>query len=866
MATVLMLVTGLLVAGATRSEAASTTWFEVDASAATAFTGQPVDVRVRARDDAGNLDTGYRGTVHFTSSDAGAVLPPDYTFTEADAGDKFFSGLISFSAPGNQVVTVTAVGQPGVRGDSHDIQVYASVVTHLQVDASGGNNTAGQPIGIRVRARSDRGDVVPGYRGTIRFTSTDPAATLPPDYTFTAADNGDHFFDDGLRYATAGAQSISAFDVGTPGIRGDSFDTLVSTTGATQLDVDTSGGSTAGQPVTIRVRARDNNGNVDTTYRGTIHFTSTDPAATLPADYTFTAADNGDHTFSTGAKYATPGNQSVTAVEVGRPSVRGDSFSTFVYPPAGTNLDVDVNASSITAGEPVTVRVRVRNERGDVDTGYRGTIHFTSSDAGATLPTDYTFTAADNGDKSFTDGLSYITPGNQAVSATDTARPALRGDSTSTLVYARPATYLEVTTASTAGVGQGSNLRVRARNDRGDIDTGYRGTVHFTSTDPGATLPADYTFTAADNGDHTFTGVAFAAAGSQSVGATDTANPAVRGRSAPTHVGSASVLAVDVFDETPTAGVPGTVRVTALTPTGTTDNAYRGTVRLTSTDAGITLPADYTFTAADNGRHDFPGIAFATSGSQTVNGADTADPARRGSDTVYVHAAAATYLEVQVFSSDITAGHPATLRIRARNANGDIDAGYRGTVRITSNDPAATLPADYTFTATDAGEHTFTGGVTYLTPGNRAVAVADTARPTLRGDSGSTLVTAAAATYLEVQVFSSALSAGDPATLRIRARNANGDIDTGYRGTVHLSSSDAAAGIPADYTFTAGDAGERTFTNGVIYNTPGSQSVAARDTANANLRGDSGPTLVLFTGANHLEVQVFASDITAGRP
>jgi hypothetical protein len=865
-ATAFLLVAGLLFAGATRSEAAPTTWFQLDSAAATAFTGQPVDLRVRARDDAGNVDTAYRGTVHFTSSDAGAVLPPDYTFTEADAGDKTFTGLISFSAPGNQVVTATEVGQPGIRGDSNDIQVYASVVTHLQVDASGGNNTAGQPIGIRVRARSDRGDVVPDYRGTIRFTSTDPGATLPPDYTFTAADNGDHFFADGLRYATAGAQSISAFDVSTPGIRGDSFDTVVSTTGATQLDVDTSGGSTAGQPLTIRVRARDNNGNVDTTYRGTIHFTSTDPAATLPADYTFTAADNGDHTFSTGAKYATPGNQSVTAVEVGRPSIRGDSLATFVYAPGGTNLDVDLNAGSITAGDPVTVRVRVRNERGDVDTGYRGTVRFTSTDAGATLPADYTFTAADNGDKSFAT-VRFATTGNQSVSAADVAKPALRGDSATVLVYARTTTRFEVTTAASVNTGQAVSLRVRARNDRGDIDTSYRGSVSVTSTDPGATLPATYTFVAADNGDHTFTtGVTFATTGSQSVAVVDTATPTVRGRSEPTRVGSAAVLAVDVFEENPTAGLPETVRVTAITPTGTQDNAYRGTVRLTSTDPGATLPAEYTFTAADNGRHDFPNVAFATAGTQTLDAADTADPARRGSDTVYVYPAAATQLQVEIFSTDATAGHPITLRVRARNANGDIDTAYRGTVRVTSNDPAATLPADHTFTATDNGEHTFASGVTYVTPGNRAVSVADTARPTLRGDSGSTLVTAATATYLEVQVFSSVLSAGESASLRIRARNSNGHIDTGYRGTVHISSSDAAAGLPADFTFTAGDQGERTFTNGVTYNTPGSQSVSAQDTANTNLRGDSGPTLVLFTGAVRLEVQVFASDITAGRP
>ena len=54
----------------------------------------------------------------------------------------------------------------------------------------------------------------------MRFSSSDPGATLPPDYTFTETDNGDHIFPDGLRYATAGNHSISAFDVASPAIRG----------------------------------------------------------------------------------------------------------------------------------------------------------------------------------------------------------------------------------------------------------------------------------------------------------------------------------------------------------------------------------------------------------------------------------------------------------------------------------------------------------------------------------------------------------------------------------------------------------------------------------------------------------------------
>ena len=50
----------------------------------------------------------------------------------------------------------------------------------------------------------------------------------------------------------------------------------------------------------------------------------------------------------------------------------------------------------------------------------------------------------------------------------------------------------------------------------GNTATGYLGTVHFTSSDGPAVLPANYTFIAGDNGVHTFTTVTLKTAGTQS--------------------------------------------------------------------------------------------------------------------------------------------------------------------------------------------------------------------------------------------------------------------------------------------------------------------------------------------------------------
>jgi hypothetical protein len=71
---------------------------------ATAVHGTPVAVTVTLVDAYGNVATGYTGTVHFSSSDAQAVLPANYTFSAADAGQHTFA--VTFGTTGVQSLTV----------------------------------------------------------------------------------------------------------------------------------------------------------------------------------------------------------------------------------------------------------------------------------------------------------------------------------------------------------------------------------------------------------------------------------------------------------------------------------------------------------------------------------------------------------------------------------------------------------------------------------------------------------------------------------------------------------------------------------------------------------------------------------------
>jgi hypothetical protein len=78
---------------------------------------------------------------------------------------------------------------------------------------------------------------------------------------------------------------------------------------------------TAGVPFPLVVTALDSYGNTASTYTGTIHFTSTDPAAVLPPNYQFVASDGGKQVFS--VTLQTPGLQKVSVYDTGNINRKG---------------------------------------------------------------------------------------------------------------------------------------------------------------------------------------------------------------------------------------------------------------------------------------------------------------------------------------------------------------------------------------------------------------------------------------------------------------------------------------------------------------------------------------------------------------
>ncbi len=97
------------------------------------------------------------------------------------------------------------------------------------------------------------------------------------------------------------------------------------------------------------------------------------------------------------------------------------------------------------------------------------------------------------------------------------------------LMEAYCALHFGITAPTAAFKGAPFSVTVTAKNANATTNTGYRGTVGFSSTDGAAVLPAVYTFTSLDAGAHTFTGVVLNTLYDQTITVSDTSTGFISG-------------------------------------------------------------------------------------------------------------------------------------------------------------------------------------------------------------------------------------------------------------------------------------------------------------------------------------------------
>ncbi len=351
---------------------------------------------------------------------------------------------------------------------------------------------------------------------------------------------------------------------------------------ATHFTVSAPGVATTGTAISVTVTALDATGALANEYEGTIHFTSTDGSAVLPAN---SQLANGVGTFS--VTFQTVGTQTITASDTVTSSITGTSGPIVVSGPA-THIAVSAPASA-TGSVSFTFTVTAQDAFGNTATGYAGTVHFTSTDAIAVLPAD---AALISGTRTFSATLK--TGGSQTITATDTVTPSITGTSATVVVTILQATHFSVVAPATATAGSSFSFTVTALDANNNIVLNYPGTAHFTSTDPGATLPADTTLT---SGTGTFPATLITS-GSRTITATDTIIATLTGTSNTITVSPAAASHFTVVAPgSVSSGSSFSVTVTTLDQFNNIATGYAGTVHFTSTDGTATLPADSVLTS-----------------------------------------------------------------------------------------------------------------------------------------------------------------------------------------------------------------------------------------------------------------------------
>jgi hypothetical protein len=478
--------------------------------------------------------TGETSSTHFPTT-PGAVQT-------TGGGNTFDAVVTELNTSGSALVYSTYLGGSG--GD---------VGYGIAVDSAGnfyvtGRTSAGFPTTAgafqTTSVASEEAFVAKFTAGLALSPLTLPPATLGAGYNQTLSANGGTApctyalttgsLPAGLSLSSAGVLSGTPTAVGSSaftvtatdsnGLTGSQAYTL--TVGQPAASLSVSGfpsPTTAGVTGTVTVMALNANGTTDTGYTGTVQLTSSDPKAVLPANYTFTAADQGVHTFTVTLK--TAGSQSITATDTSTGSVTASETGITVNPAATAALVFSGVPSSTTAGSAFTLTLTAEDAYGNTTPGYTGTVHFTSSDAKAALPANYTFTAADAGVHTFSAALK--TAGTQSITVTDSSTASITG--TDGGITVKPAAASKFLLIAPSGVTHGVafSLTLTVLDAYGNVVTGYRGTVHFSSTDGTAVLPANYTFTAGDAGVHTFTGLVLHKKGKQTITATDMLNSAL---------------------------------------------------------------------------------------------------------------------------------------------------------------------------------------------------------------------------------------------------------------------------------------------------------------------------------------------------
>ena len=210
--------------------------YTVVPAAYTQTAGVAFNVTITAVDQFGNTATGIDATLNgYDFIFSGPSDSPDNSTPAYPAAPSFSGGVwtdsVTLVCAETVALMVTDNQATPMSGTCAPITLAPASASKLEVTGIADPADAGTAFDVVVTALDPYGNVDTSYTGTIRFTSSDDRAELPPDYTFAAADNGTHIFIGGVILKRSGEQWVKATDIVTATVTGDQTEITVSGVG-----------------------------------------------------------------------------------------------------------------------------------------------------------------------------------------------------------------------------------------------------------------------------------------------------------------------------------------------------------------------------------------------------------------------------------------------------------------------------------------------------------------------------------------------------------------------------------------------------------------------------------------------------------
>ncbi len=608
--------------------------------------------------------------------------------------------------------------------------------------------------------------------------------------------------------------------------------------------------TTAGAPFSVTVTAQDGDNNTITDYTGTVHFTSSDAQAGLPADYTFVPGDDGSHTFTSGVTLKTAGSQSVAVSDTVQTLVTG-SATVSVNAATASSLSLSAASTTVTAGTTDDLTITALDAYGNTATSYAGSKSLTFGGAhwtGSYSPTvsNSSGLATDFGlatTITFTGGVTTVSgSGNghmvlykaESTSITVSDGTITNGAGLAVTVGPATASSLSLSAATTTPTaGATDNLSITALDAYGNIATGYTGSKSLTFSGGlsiGGFTPSVTNSSASPVSFGTATTTRFSAgvaspttsgASGQAVVTLYDAGPqnltvsdgTVSSASSPVQVTVGAANAISFGVPTPVTQAAGTAfneTLTALDAYGNTATGYTGSQTVTFTGPASSpggnapsYPASVTFIAGAG----TASVILYDAQTTTLTATQGSTTGTSGSFTVSPGAAHSFSVPTPATQTAGTAFNETLTEI---DAYGNTATGYTGSQTVTFTGPASSpagnapsYPAAVTFTAGT--------GTASITLYDAQTTTLTATQGSTTGTSGSFTVSPGAAHSFSVPTPAPAPTAGTAFNETLTEIDAYGNTATGYTGSQTVtftgpasSPNNTAPSYPASVTFTAG--------------------------------------------------------------